>query len=87
MAGIHKHIYKRKAMTQFGKEKGIGEPFRLAELLEYMRTFKGVNGKVHKSVPTTAIQLTSLIRIHPQFRFLPSAGNRGMWLYMGGEEE
>jgi|TARA_E500000305_G_scaffold108846_1_gene112122 hypothetical protein len=87
MAGIHKHIYKRKAMTRFGEERGVGEPFRLAELLEYMRTFKGVNGKVHKSVPTTHIQLTSLIRIHPHFRFLPSAGNRGMWVFMGSEEE
>ena len=87
MAGVHKHIYKRRAMTQFGEEKGIGEPFRLAELLEYMRTFKGVNGKVHKSVPTTHIQLTSLIRIHPQFRYLPSVGNTGQWVYMGSEEE
>ena len=87
MAGIHKHIYKRRAMVQFGKEKGIGVPFRLTELLEYMRVFKGVNGKIHKSVPTTHIQLTSLLRIHPNFGFLPSMGNRGRWIYIEDEEE
>ena len=87
MGEVHKHIYKRKAMTRFGEEKGVGVPFRLAELLEYMRTFKGVNGKVHKSVPTTPIQLTSLIRIHPDFRYLPSIENTGHWVYMGSEEE
>jgi len=87
MAGIHKHIYKRRAMTKFGQEKGVGTPFRLTELLEYMRVFKGVNGKIHKSVPTTHIQLTSLLRIHPNFRFLPSDGNRGKWIYMEDEEE
>jgi len=87
MAGTHKHIYKRRAMTKFGKEKGVGEPFRLAELLEYMRTFKGVNGKIHKSVPTTHIQLTSLLRIHPNFGFLPSFGNTGRWYYKEDEEE
>jgi hypothetical protein len=87
MMGIHKHAYKRKAMVKFGMMKGIGEPFRLTELLEYMRTFKGVNGKIHRSVPTTHIQLTSLLRIHPNFGFLPSFGNTGRWYYKEGEEE
>ena len=67
MAGIHKHIYKRRAMIQFGEEKGIGVPFTLSEMLDYMASYKGVNGKIHKSVASTPMQLSNLLRVHPQF--------------------
>ena len=59
MAGIHKHIYKRRAMIQFGEEKGIGVPFTLSEMLDYMASYKGVNGKIHKSVASTPMQLSN----------------------------
>ncbi len=87
MAGIHKNIYKRKAMSEFGEEKGIGVPFPLSEILEFMCTYRGINGQIHKSVPTTFRHLSSLLRVHPSFQYLPSKEDGNMWLYMGDEEE
>ena len=90
MAGIHKHIYKRRAMIQFGEEKGIGVPFTLSEMLDYMASYKGVNGKIHKSVASTPMQLSNLLWVHPQFHLTDT---NATWVYLGhptiygGEEE
>lgn len=50
----------------------------------YLNNFIGVNGKIHKQTGTTAVQLTSLIRIHPDFRFYPS---QEKWQYIGQLDE
>ena len=83
MAGPITHVYRKRAMIQFGKEKGR-KLFNLKEMRYYLNNFIGVNGKIHKQTGTTAVQLTSLIRIHPDFRFYPS---QEKWQYIGQLDE
>ena len=76
-------------MVKFGKTKKR-EPFYLSEMRHYMNTYVGVSGRISQQASTTAIQLTSLIRIHPDFRFHPSETKQtGQWQYIGkiNEEE
>ena len=85
MAGPIKHTYKINAMVKFGKMKKR-TLFSLAEMRHYMNNYVGVSGRVSQHAGTTAIQLTSLIRIHPDFVFYPNAGRKsavGLWQYIG----
>jgi len=83
MAGPIKHVYRKRAMIQFGKERER-KLFSLNELRHYMNNYIGVSGKIHRSTGTTAVQLTSLIRIHPDFRYYPS---QEKWQYIGQLDE
>jgi len=87
MAGPIKHTYKKRAMVKFGKTKKR-EPFYLSEMRHYMNNYIGVSGRISRQAATTAIQLTSLIRIHPDFRFHPSVTEQtGQWQYIGQLDE
>ena len=83
MAGPIKHVYRKRAMIKFGKERGR-QLFSLNEMRHYLNNYIGVNGKIHKQTGTTAVQLTSLIRIHPDFRYYPS---QEKWQYTGQLDE
>ena len=88
MAGPIKHTYKKRAMAKFGKSKGR-ELFYQRELMGYMNTYVGVSGRVSQQASTTKVQLTSLLRIHPDFRYYPSSGqtSTGQWQYIGELDE
>ena len=88
MAGPIKHVYKKRAMKKFGKSKGR-ELFYLAEMRHYMNNYIGVSGRISQQASTTAIQLTSLIRIHHDFKFHPAQRKTqtGKWQYIGKLEE
>jgi hypothetical protein len=89
MAGPIKHTYKKNAMVKFGKSKGR-EQFFQSEMMQYMNNYVGVSGRRSQHAGTTAIQLTSLLRIHPDFRFYPNAGRTsatGKWQYIGQLDE
>ena len=89
MAGPIKHTYKKNAMVKFGKTKKR-KRFYLSEMRHYMNNYVGVSGRVSQHAGTTAIQLTSLIRIHPDFRFHPNSGRKsatGQWQYIGKLDE
>ena len=88
MAGPIKHVYKKRAMVKFGKSKGR-ELFYQSDMMQYMNTYIGVSGRISRQTATTPVQLTSLLRIHPDFRFHPA--NRptqtGKWQYIGQLDE
>tara|TARA_R100000458_G_C8082192_1_gene116497 strand:+ start:264 stop:539 length:276 start_codon:yes stop_codon:yes gene_type:complete len=88
MAGPIKHVYKKRAMVKFGKSKGR-ELFYQSEMMQYMNTYIGVSGRISRQAATTPVQLTSLLRINPDFRFHPA--NRptqtGKWQYIGQLDE
>tara|TARA_R100000008_G_C3579829_1_gene167711 strand:+ start:1066 stop:1341 length:276 start_codon:yes stop_codon:yes gene_type:complete len=88
MAGPIKHKYKKNAMVKFGKSKGR-ELFYQSEMMHYMNTFVGVSGRISQQASTTVIQLTSLLRIHPDFRYHPARRETqtGKWQYIGQLEE
>ena len=83
-----KHHNRKRVMDKFGKEKGR-EPFYLADMVNYLNTYIGVSGRVNKMASTTSIQLTSLIRVHPHFEYLParSQSKTGQWKYIGDLNE
>jgi len=81
----NKNVHRYKAMIKFGKEQG-GERFRQASLQHYMNNYIGVNGRRHKQTTVSQIQLTSLLRMHPNFRYWPSGKNTGEWSYIDEEE-
>ena len=68
MAGPNKHVYKKRAMVKFGKMKGR-DLFEFQEILYYLNNYIGVNGKLNKQTGTTPPQLSSLIKIHPDFKY------------------
>jgi len=89
MAGPIKHVYKKRAMVKFGKSKGR-ELFYQSEMMQYMNTYIGVSGRISRQTATTPVQLTSLLRINPDFRFYPNAGRKsatGKWQYIGELDE
>lgn len=89
MAGRVKHTYKKNAMVKFGKSKGR-EQFFQSEMRQYMNNYVGVSGRRSQHAGTTAIQLTSLLGIHPDFRFYPNSGRTratGKWQYIGQLDE
>ena len=75
-------------MVKFGKMKKR-EPFYLSEMRHYMNNYIGVSGRISQQAATTAIQLTSLIRIHPDFKFHPAhrQTKTGKWQYIGKLDE
>jgi len=79
MAGPIKHTYKKRAMVKFGKERGR-ESFTQKELHNYMNTYVGVSGQISRQVATTKVQLTNLLRLHPDFLYLPA---KEEWRYIG----
>ncbi len=79
MAGPIKHTYKKRAMVRFGKEKGR-ESFLQRELHNYMNTYVGVSGQISRQVATTRVQLSNLLRTHPDFIYLPAIEE---WQYVG----
>jgi len=79
MAGPIKHVYKKRAMVKFGKMKGR-ELFEFQEILYYLNNYIGVNGKPNKQTGTTPPQLSSLIKIHPDFKYHP---DESKWEYIG----
>jgi len=78
VAGKNQHIYKRKAMVEFGRRN---KEFEFNDLLVFMAEYKTKTGRPHKSVPTTYTQLNNLLRAHPQFR---NVGD-GKWMFLGDE--
>lgn len=88
----NKNVHRYKAMVKFGREVKQGSRFRQAELADYMNNYIGVSGRRHKQTTVTQIQLTSLLRMHPNFRYWPAAGSiagkrTGKWSFMELEEE
>lgn len=83
MAGPIKHTYKKRAMVKFGKKKGR-ESFPQKELHDYMNTYVGVSGQISRQVAVTRIQLTNLLRLHPDFIYLPA---KEEWYYIGDLED
>jgi len=83
MAGPIKHTYKKRAMEKFGKKKGR-ESFPQRELLDYMNTYVGVSGRISQHAGTTKVQLTNLLRLHPEFVYLPA---KEEWYYIGDLED
>lgn len=88
MAGPIKHKYKKKAMVKFGKSRNR-ELFYQAELMHYMNTYIGVSGRISQQAATTVVQLTSLLRMHPDFRYHPAdrQTQTGQWQYVGQLDE
>ncbi len=88
--GNRRHIYRRRAMVEFGKSRGRSH-FALSEMVDFLNNYVGVNGKKHKNTGTHNAQLISLIKQHPDFRYYPSGPNvkSGLWQYIGilDEEE
>tara|TARA_R100001015_G_C4617914_1_gene174302 strand:+ start:270 stop:536 length:267 start_codon:yes stop_codon:yes gene_type:complete len=82
----NKNYHRYKAMVKFGKETE-GERFMLAQLADYMNNYIGTNGRIHKQTTVSQIQLTSLLRMHPNFRYWPTSGRTGEWSYFEDEEE
>ena len=88
--GNRRHIYRRRAMVEFGKSRGRSQ-FALSEMVDFLNNYVGVNGKKHKNTGTHNAQLISLIKQHPDFRYYPTGPNvkSGLWQYIGilDEEE
>tara|TARA_R100001463_G_scaffold128611_1_gene187130 strand:+ start:1054 stop:1311 length:258 start_codon:yes stop_codon:yes gene_type:complete len=83
MAGPIKHTYKKRAMVKFGKKRGR-EYFTQKKLHDYMNTYVGVSGQISRQVATTKVQLTNLLRSHPDFLYLPA---KEEWQYIGKLDE
>lgn len=88
--GNRRHIYRRRAMVEFGKSRGRSH-FALSEMVDFLNNYVGVSGKKHKNTGTHNAQLISLIKQHPDFRYYPSGPTvkSGLWQYIGilDEEE
>lgn len=78
MAGKNQHMYKRKAMVEFGRMK---KKFDFNDLLVFMNEYKTKSGRPHRSVPTTYAQLNNLLRAHPRFRNI----GENKWMFLGDE--
>ena len=76
MAGKNQHMYKRKAMVEFGRMK---KEFDFNDLLVFMNEYKTKEGRPHRSVPTTYAQLNNLLRAHPRFRNI----GENKWVFQG----
>jgi hypothetical protein len=83
----NKNVHRYKAMVKYGREVMNGEKFRQAHLMDYMNNYIGVSGRRHKQTTVSKIQLTSLLRMHPNFRYWPSTYKTGEWSYIELEEE
>ena len=86
--GNRRHIYRRKAMGEFGKSRGR-ELCSLSEMVDFLNNYLGVSGKNHKNTGTHTAQLISLIKQHPDFRYYPNGPNvkSGLWKYIGEMDE
>ena len=88
MAGPIKHVYKKRAMVRFGKSQGR-KLFYQAEMMHYMNNYIGVSGRISRQAGTSVVQLTSLLRIHYDFKFYPTHDSNkvGQWQYIGKLDE
>ena len=71
-------------MVAFGKKKGR-ELFYLSEMLYFLNHYIGANGQVHRNTASSTVQLTRLIKFHPDFKYYPSGPyvRTGQWQYIG----
>ena len=86
--GKKKHIYRRRAMVEFGESKGR-ELFYLSEMMDFLNNYVGASGQRHKNTGTHTAQLITLIKQHPDFRYYPNGPNvkTGLWQYIGTTDE
>ena len=87
--GNRRHIYRRRAMVEFGKSRGRSH-FALSEMVDFLNNYVGVSGKKHKNTGTRNAT-NQPHQQHPDFRYYPSGPNvkSGLWQYIGilDEEE
>jgi hypothetical protein len=85
----NKNVHRYRAMVKFGRDIKNGDKFTQRELQYYMNNYIGVSGRRHKQTTVSKIQLTSLLRMHPNFRYWPAERKTatGEWSYIETEDE
>ena len=85
MAGKIKHILRKKAMVEYGKQY---EEFYLRECLYFMNKYRNKHtGKIHRQTQSTPVQLNNLLRSMPQFILIKKDRNGTKWRYIGDDKQ
>ena len=86
MAGKIKHVYRMKALREFGKKHNT---FHAREALEYLNTYRNKNtGKIHRYTQSSITQVGNLLKQSKDFAIYKKQSNKStVWEYIGSEEE
>ena len=86
MAGKIKHVFRMRALKEFGRKHNI---FVAREALEYLNTYRNKDtGKIHRYTQSNINQVGNLLSQSCDFAIYKKQSNKStVWEYIGSEEE